>query len=558
MMESRDKIVRGTVVRLYPIQTQARTFDLWRNRTRGLWNLLLSLEQAAYSGEDVHPEIGWRQIWADVSDLNHRLLLDARDRKLANVEDSLAAWREEEDAWQSTFLDAESGRHGMSAEDAKRAMRELKRVSREITKLEKVRDKLLNPDAPPRDKILARGLSDPPKLFIWENDLQKVMARLKQVPRTAWIADLPSHAAQHVVKDLIKALQAMLRERGKRAAGTGGRDTGFPKFKAARYASGSVYFANTQISFPTLERDGRVKFPNGVGTIRYSGLNVPDDDADLMGGRIWRQGEDWYLSTQWRMSAPKALPETGKSVGVKIAASVILTTVDSDGRSRQVDTPKEDKRRARRYRLAGRKLSRRMEAQKKREAKAAARKGVAKVRLRRSNGFYEASARLAKMEAHERNKRDDLIHKETRKIVDLYDRITVQEMDVASMTKKDDAPSKRERRREQMRELGKAPKPGRVMWAVRRLNKRAAMARVRQVLSYKAEDGGRILNVTHGLMPIVQECSCCGAQHPEMANGKPVMKCNVCGTALDRRKNAAVNELNAGHAMAKASEVLRA
>jgi len=503
-MESRDKIVRGTVVRLYPTKTQVRALDLWRNRTRGLWNLLLSLEQAAYSGADVHPEIGWRSIWANVARLNHGLALERREKRIA----------------------------------------EGKEVGKEVV-------------PPDIDKILACGLDEPPKLFIWENDLQKVMARLKQVPRTAWIADLPSHAAQHVVKDLIKALQAMLRERGKRAAGTGGRDTGFPKFKAARYASGSVYFANTQISFPTLERDGRVKFPNGVGTVRYSGLNVPDDDADLMGGRIWRQGEDWYLSTQWRMSAPKALPETGKSVGVKIAASVVLTTYD--GRSfRQVDTPREDPRRTRRYRLAGRKLSRRIEAHKKREAKAAARKGVAKVRLRRSNGFYEASARLAKMEAHERNKRDDLIHKETRKIVDLYDRITVQEMDVASMTKKDDAPSKRERRREQMRELGKAPKPGRVMWAVRRLNKRAAMARVRQVLSYKAEDGGRILNVTHGLMPIVQECSCCGAQHPEMANGKPVMKCNVCGTALDRRKNAAVNELNAGHAMTKASEVLRA
>lgn len=556
MIAESKKICRGCVVRIYPTKTQARTLDMWRNRTRSLWNLLLSFQQAAYSGEHIRPEIGWRQIWADVADLNHGLMLASRDRKLAGLEGLLNALHEEKDSLVSTILDAEAGRHGLTPEGGEQAGREMKRVDREIAKTEKARDKLLNPEPPPRDKILARGLTEPPKLFIWENDLQKVMARLKQVPRTAWIADLPSHAAQHVVKDLVKALQAMLRERGKRAAGTGGRDTGFPKFKKARYASGSVYFANTQISFPTLDRDGRVKFPHGLGTIRYAGLNVPDD-ADLMGGRIWRQGEDWYLSTQWRMAAPKALPETGRSVGVKIAASVILTTVDSDGRSRQVDTPREDKRRARRYKLAGRKLSRRIEAQKKREAKAAARSGD-KVRLRRSKGFYEASARLAKMEAAERNKRDDLIHKETRKIVDRYDRITVQEMDVASMMKKADAPTKRERRRDRMRELGKAPKPAQVMRAVRKLNKRAAMARTRQLLTYKAEDAGRVLNVTHELMPIVQECSSCGAQHPEMADGKPVMRCETCGTALDRRKNAAINELHLGRAMAKASEILNA
>jgi transposase len=288
-----------------------------------------------------------------------------------------------------------------------------------------------------------------------------------------------------------------------------------------------------------------VKFPHGLGTIRYAGLNVPDDDANLMGGRIWRQGEDWYLSTQWRMAAPKALPETGRAVGVKIAASVILTTVDSDGRSRQVDTPREDKRRARRYKLAGRKLSRRIEAQKKREAKAAARSGD-KVRLRRSKGFYEASARLAKMEAADRNKRDDQIHKETRKIVDRYARITVQEMDVASMMKKADAPD------QEGAQTG--PNAGVGQGTEARAG-HASGAQTQQASRYGA----------HASTPNLQgrRCRTCAQrdarvdahragllklwrQHPEMADGKPVMRCETCGTALDRRKNAAINELHLG------------
>src|SRR5208337_5078624 len=59
-------ILKGCKIRLRPNREQAAKLDLWRRRSLSLWNLLLAIEQAAYSGEPFRPEIGWREIWAEV------------------------------------------------------------------------------------------------------------------------------------------------------------------------------------------------------------------------------------------------------------------------------------------------------------------------------------------------------------------------------------------------------------------------------------------------------------------------------------------------------------
>ena len=58
--DAADTIMRGSKMRIYPSARQAATMDLWRRRCIQLWNLLLELEQAAYSGENRRTQIGWR------------------------------------------------------------------------------------------------------------------------------------------------------------------------------------------------------------------------------------------------------------------------------------------------------------------------------------------------------------------------------------------------------------------------------------------------------------------------------------------------------------------
>lgn len=489
-------VVRGTKLKLYPKQDQTTQLDLFRRRTRTLWNLLLGMEQAAYSGEPYLSEVfDWRAVWVDVARLNHQLAIDRREKRIAEGKEAGA-----------------------------------------------------EPALPDIDKMLARGLQGKqPRLFIWENDLQKIMARLKQVPHTKWIGDLPSHAAQHVVKDLIKALQAMLRERKKRLSGAGGRDTGFPRFKSDRYASGSIYFANTQLQFD-LDRS-RVKFPNGIGWVRFDGSNIQKGDK-FMGARAWRQGETWWLSPQFEVPTPAAPPLTGRQVGVKVAAGTLATVYDGRSFDEHL-TPREDKRAARRLKLWSRKLIWRRDAASERQQRAVTRFAKyrdrkVRFRKRRSEGFYEASARIATIQAHEANQRNDLLHKVSRSIVNSADHITIEQLDVAGMMARS-AKTKRQRRQERRRQAmasvaptieHKAPGP-----VLRKAMRRAATARFLGYIKYKADDAARTVTETHPQYPRVQECRACGVLNELMKDGRAAMRCKNedCGAILRRNRNAADN-----------------
>jgi len=83
--EPADTMMRGSKMRIYPSARQAATMDLWRRRYIQLWNLLLELEQAAYSGENRRTQIGWRSIWRQVVEDSHaeavRVAREGKKRK---------------------------------------------------------------------------------------------------------------------------------------------------------------------------------------------------------------------------------------------------------------------------------------------------------------------------------------------------------------------------------------------------------------------------------------------------------------------------------------------
>lgn len=522
-----DTMLRGSKIRIWPTKRQAQQMDLWRRRTTSLWNLLLELEQAAYSGENRKSRLGWRSIWARVLEESH--------------EANRRAW----ETGKKVRMGKNKGqtippRTGPEPEPPDPSM--IGKITRQSFDIDAETGEVL-----------------PARLFMWEHELHKVMARLKKVPRTEWIADLPSHASQAVVKDLIRALQNMLRERKKRASGEGGRDTGFPKFKKSRYASGSVYFANTQLGFD-FEKN-KVKLPNGCGWMK---CELPDTvrfatKVKLMGGRIWRQGEEWFLSCQWELPRPAPLEETGHSAGVKIAAGILLTTYDERGQTREFTMPPVDEKLVRQHRRAGIKLARSMQAQKRRQQKKlasgyserrqrrlASRDATSKpLRTRRPKAFFEASARLAKLEAAQRDARDDFLHKLTTRVVQRFDTISVQKMDVAKLMKKPSAKNVR-RRRKKLEQAGEATQPRRNLRAVRKLMRHVAMARCRQMLEYKMKDlrGPEAFVEVEALeqaLPDIQTCSRCEHINPQMKDGRAFLRCENCGFVLRRNRNAARN-----------------
>lgn len=545
-----ETMMRGSKMRIYPTPRQAQIMDLWRRRCMQLWNTLLELEQAAYSGENRKSKLGWRSIWAQMVEESHaeavRVAREGKKRKDGTIRKAPGERKE------PPPLDV-----GM-----------LDKIRREVSEIDPETGEML-----------------PARLFLWEHELQKVMARLKQVPRTEWIGDLPSHAAQSVVKDLIKALQAMLRERRKRATGAGGRDTGFPKFKKNRYAAGSVYFANTQLKFerkpgapgratPKGEEFARVKLPNGVGWMecrmnRQIGAAHDYGEAALMGGRIWRRGEDWYISCQWKVPRPAPLPPTGRVAGIKIAAAIPITIYDDRGQTFEssdgkkfngvpLDLPPIDRKLLADHKQAGQHQARALEARKarakKREAYAKKRlaqkqaKGLAvkeprRARIPLSPGFYRAAARLATLEARDADVREEWLHQITTAIVKQFDVIAVQKMEVARMMK---MPKPAEDEEEAAKPAAQGKR--RSLKAARVMMRRTAMARIQTTLKYKATDlrGPQAYEELDTLYPTVQPCSRCGVIHPEMKAGKPIMRCaeplpdgTICGNHLTRNRNAA-------------------
>jgi transposase len=532
MTEQPATMLRGSKIRIWPNKRQTASLDLWRRRCISLWNLLLELEQAAYSGENRKSRLRWRSIWAQVMEDSHaEAVRVAREGKMRKD----GTYRKEPGARQEPPPLDEA------------MLGKIRRQTQET-----------DPET---------GEALPAKLFMWEHELQKIMARLKKVPRTEWIADLPSHAAQAVVKDLIRALQAMLRERKKRASGAGGRDTGFPKFKKSRYAAGSVYFANTQLKFD-FEKN-RVQLPGGCGwmpceipiAIRLDAQSNTTWRPKLMGGRAWREGEKWFLSCQWEMRKPPALPATGRTAGVKIAASVLLTTYDDRGQIKEYFMPPPDKKLVAQHRLAGKRLAliiagqtkkaKKIEARKvwqraKAEAAGKTVKPLGRARVKRSAAFFKVAARLANLEAAERNARDDVLHKVTTEVLHKFDAISVQKMNVAGLMKK---PSARLRRREARRlkqEAGAAKR--RDLKPVRKLMRHVAMARCGQMLEYKFKDlrGAEAYQEIDPHDVNVTACSSCGTVHPAWKDGRRIVRCNAvlpdgseCGTHLPRNRNAA-------------------
>ena len=70
-----NRLIHGAKIALYPTPEQAAKFKRWQRRVRSLWNLLLDIEKAAYSGEPFRPELHWRPIWAEVVQKNHEIAL---------------------------------------------------------------------------------------------------------------------------------------------------------------------------------------------------------------------------------------------------------------------------------------------------------------------------------------------------------------------------------------------------------------------------------------------------------------------------------------------------
>jgi putative transposase len=138
-----------------------------------------------------------------------------------------------------------------------------------------------------------------------------------------------------------------------------------------------------------------------------------------------------------------------------------------------------------------------------------------------------------------RNQRRDVAHKITRRLIDAYDLIVIEDLLIPSMVRR---PKPRPKSDGTFEPNGAKSKAG-----LNRSIHDAGWGQMAQMLAYKAADAGRELRVVSPRFTS-QRCSRCG--HTDAANRRTqaTFACKVCGYEAHADVNAACNILGAGRA----------
>ncbi len=263
-----------------------------------------------------------------------------------------------------------------------------------------------------------------------------------------------------------------------------GERPGYPRFRpATRYDS----FTYPQSGFRVGDR--RV-FLSKVGHIKAVVHRPLEGVVKTATVRKTATGK-WFACLSCEVE-PEPLPESSEAVGMDVGLKDIIATSDAES----VPAPKFFRKEEKELARTQRRLS---EAPKGGRERAKRRKVVAKV--------------------HERikGKRSNFAHQESRKLVNRYGFIAVEDLSVNRMNKNH---------------------------CLAKSIADAAWTDLTNKIAYKAENAGRVM-VRVNPAYTSQDCSCCGHRQVMPLSAR-VYDCPSCGLSLDRDVNAAKNILRLG------------
>lgn len=315
------------------------------------------------------------------------------------------------------------------------------------------------------------------------------------------LCQVHSQVLQDVVKRVDLAFQAFFRRVEQ------GQNPGYPRFKGVgQYDS---------ITYPQASA-----FGVGIDAIRLSKIGCVKAvvHCALPGTAktctVRLQAGKWFACITCEVEE-KPLPESKRQVGIDVGLNHFASTSDGEFIANPRFFRKDEKALAK--------------AQRKVERLKACRKEERKASLRKANRV------VARIHERTRNRRHNFVHQLSRKLVNQYDLIAVEELAVDNMIRRP-APRPDPENEGLFLRNGASQKSG--------LNKSiadAAWSMFRSVLTYKAERAGRkVVNVD----PVYtsQDCSRCGKRVPK-SRSERVHACPHCGLILDRDVNAARNTL---------------
>ncbi len=301
------------------------------------------------------------------------------------------------------------------------------------------------------------------------------MDQLYQVQYLEFDTDVHSQVKQDIIRRLGKSFDAFFRR-----CKEGENKPGYPRFRGKnRYSSFSYPQSGFRISGKKLKL-------SKIGDIKI--VLHRKIAGKIKTCSIVKDGKAWYACFSVEVN-PKRPIEPATSIGVDVGLNAVVTL--SDGT--KIEAPEY-------YRKAEYNL--------KRQQRSLSRKKLY------SNNWKKQSAKVSHAHKVICNKRNDFNHKLSRTLVDNYDLVVFEDLNIRNMV--------------QNSKLSKSIHD-------------AAWGKLIQYTMYKAEEAGKFVELVEP-RNTSQNCSSCGMKVSKTLATR-THRCPNCGLVLDRDHNAAINIL---------------
>ena len=296
-----------------------------------------------------------------------------------------------------------------------------------------------------------------------------------------WLKEVDSVGLQSSLKDLDYAYQKFFKEH-----------TGYPKFKSKKNRYKSYKTKNTNNCLDFINK--HIKLPK-LGLVKVRDKQIPQ--GRILNATISQEPNGhYYCSLCCTDIEFEQYPKTNKNVGIDLG--LVDFAILSDGI--KIENPQFYEQSEKKLAKLQRELSR---------------KTIGSAR------WEKARLKVAKLQKHIANQRNDFLQKFTTIIVSNYDVIAIEDLNVKEMKETD---SKIRNKR-----------VGDVSWS-----------EFRRMLTYKSQWYGKELSVIDRYYPSSQICHVCGHSDGKKSEDIRFWICPNCHSELDRDINAAINILNEG------------
>jgi putative transposase len=342
-------------------------------------------------------------------------------------------------------------------------------------------------------------------------DQKRDLPAIKQEIRPEY-QQIGSHVLQDVLHRLNKAFDNFFRRVQLKKAGLLTGHVGYPRFQGRARFDSFTYPDGAGWKVTVKEQGKKLK-----GTLHLTKIgDIPITLHRPLEGKIKtvtvkREVDEWFVCFSCEVPALEKLPVSSEDVGIDLGVTHLATLSNGE----MVEHPRY-------YRKAKKTLQRRQQALSQKK------KGSHR-RERAKRLIGKAHRKIARQ-------RKDFLHKQSRKLVNRYQVMVFEDLQIGNLTKK---PKPKQDENGNYLPNGKASKSG--------LNKSildAGWGAFVQLCTYKAAWAGRTL-VKVDPKFTSQICSGCGSVVKKDLSER-WHTCG-CGTELDRDVNAAINILRRGH-----------